>query len=37
MENDKLKSDKYIMSFKNKGSYEQAACAGIEYVLDILI
>lgn len=36
-ENGKLKSDKYIMSFKNKDSYEQAAVAGIEYVLDNLI
>lgn len=36
-ENGKLKSDKYIMSFKNKESYEQAALAGIEYVLDNLI
>lgn len=36
-ENDKLKSDKYIMSFKHKASYEQAALAGIEYVLDNLI
>lgn len=36
-ENGKLKSDKYIMSFKHKASYEQAALAGIEYVLDNLI
>ncbi|MBR6775183.1 MAG: hypothetical protein IKM23_05650 [Bacteroidales bacterium] len=36
-ENDKLKSDTYIMSFKNKASYEKAALAGIEYVLDNLI
>lgn len=36
-ENGKLKSDTYIMSFKNKESYEQAALAGIEYVLDNLI
>lgn len=36
-ENGKLKSDKYIMSFKNKDSYEQAALAGIEYVIDNLI
>lgn len=36
-ENDKLKSDKYIMSFKHKASYEQAALTGIEYVLDNLI
>lgn len=36
-ENGKLKSDKYIMSFKHKASYEQAAVAGIEYVLDNLI
>ena len=36
-ENGKLKSDKYIMSFKHKESYEQAALAGIEYVLDNLI
>ena len=35
--NDKLKSDTYIMSFKHKTSYEQAALAGIEYVLDNLI
>lgn len=36
-EDGKLKSDKYIMSFKNKNSYEEAALAGIEYVLDNLI
>jgi hypothetical protein len=36
-EDGKLKSDKYIMSFKNKNSYEEAALAGIEYVLDKLI
>lgn len=36
-ENGKLKSDKYIMSFKHKASYEQAALAGIEYTLDNLI
>lgn len=36
-ENGKLKSDTYIMSFKNKDSYEQAALAGIEYVLGNLI
>jgi hypothetical protein len=36
-ENDKLKSDKYIMSFKHKTSYEQASIAGIEYCLDNLI
>lgn len=36
-EDSKLKSDKYIMSFKNKNSYEEAALAGIEYVLDNLI
>ena len=36
-ENGKLKSDKYIMSFKHKVSYEQSALAGIEYVLDKLI
>lgn len=36
-ENGKLKSDTYIMSFKNKESYEQAALAGIEYALDNLI
>lgn len=36
-ENGKLKSDTYIMSFKHKASYEQAALAGIEYVLDNLI
>lgn len=36
-ENDVLKSDKYIMSFKNKSSYEQAALAGIDYVLNNLI
>lgn len=36
-ENGKLKSDTYIMSFKNKDSYEQAVFAGIEYVLDNLI
>lgn len=36
-ENGKLKSDTYIMSFKHKESYEQAALAGIEYVLDNLI
>lgn len=33
-ENGKLKTDKYIMSFKHKVSCEQAALAGIEYVLD---
>lgn len=36
-ENGELKSDKYIMSFKHKESYEQAALAGIEYALDNLI
>lgn len=36
-ENDKLKSDKYIMSFKNKTSYEEAVLAGIEYCLNKLI
>lgn len=36
-EDGKLKSDKYIMSFKNKDSYEDAVLAGIEYVLDNLI
>jgi hypothetical protein len=36
-ENGKLKSDTYIMSFKEKESYEQASLAGIEYVLDNLI
>jgi hypothetical protein len=36
-ENGQLKSDKYIMSFKHKVSYEQSALAGIEYVLDNLI
>ena len=36
-ENGKLKSDTYIMSFKNKPTYEQAALAGIEYVIDNLI
>lgn len=36
-ENGKLKSDTYIMSFKNKESYEQAAVSGIEYVLGNLI
>ena len=36
-ENGQLKSDKYIMSFKSKVSYEQAALVGIEYVLDNLI
>ena len=36
-ENDKLKSDTYIMSFKHKTSYEQAALVGIEYVLNNLI
>ena len=36
-ENGKLKSDTYIMSFKNKESYEQAALAGIEYTLNNLI
>lgn len=36
-EDGKLKSDKYIISFKNKDSYEQAALAGIEYVLENLI
>ncbi len=36
-ENGKLKSDKYIMSFKPKASPEQAALAGIEYTLDNLI
>lgn len=36
-ENDKLKSDKYIMSFKHKTSYEEAVLAGIEYILDNLI
>ena len=35
-ENGNLKSDKYIMSFKKKDSYEQATLAGIEYVLDNL-
>lgn len=35
--NGKLKCDKYIMSFKNKESYEQAALAGIDYCLDNLI
>lgn len=30
-------NDKYIMSFKHKTSYEEAALAGIEYVLDNLI
>ena len=33
-ENGKLKSDKYIMSFKPKVSYEQSALAGIEYVIN---
>lgn len=36
-ENDKLKSDNYIMSFKNKTSYEEAVFAGIEYILNDLI
>ena len=36
-EDGKLKSDKYIMSFKNKNSYEEAVLAGIEYILDNLI
>ena len=36
-EDGKLKSDKYIMSFKNKSSFELAALAGIEYVIDNLI
>ena len=36
-ENGELKSDKYIMSFKHKASYEHAALAGFEYVLDILL
>lgn len=36
-ENDKLKSDTYIMSFKHKTSYEEAVLAGIEYCLDNLI
>ena len=36
-ENCKLKSDTYIMSFNHKESFEQAALAGIEYVLDNLI
>lgn len=36
-EDGKLKSDKYIMSFKNKESYEEAVLAGIEYVLNKLI
>lgn len=36
-ENGELKSDKYIMSFKHKESYEQAALAGIEYIIDNLI
>lgn len=36
-ENGELKSDKYIMSFKHKASCEQAALAGIEYVLNNLI
>lgn len=36
-EDGKLKSDKYIMSFKNKSSFELAVLAGIEYVLDNLI
>ena len=36
-EDGKLKSDKYIMSCKNKSSFELAVLAGIEYVLDNLI
>ena len=36
-EDGKLKSDKYIMSFKNKSSFELAALAGVEYCLDNLI
>ena len=36
-ENGILKSDKYIMSFKHKPSYEQAALAGIECAIDNLI
>lgn len=36
-ENGKLKSDKYFMSFKHNPSYELAALAGIEYVIDNLI
>lgn len=36
-ENDKLKSDKYIMSFKHKVSWEQAALAGIECVIDNIL
>jgi hypothetical protein len=36
-ENDKLKSDKYIMSFKHKASYEEAYLAGITWALDNLI
>lgn len=36
-ENYKLKSDTYIMSFKHNSSYELAAIAGIEYVIDKLI
>lgn len=36
-ENDKLKSDTYIMSFKHKTSFEQAALEGIKYVLDNFI
>lgn len=36
-ENGILKSDKYIMSFKNKDSYEAAALSGIEYVLNNFI
>lgn len=36
-ENDKLKSDTYIMSFKHKASYEESTLAGIEYILNNLI
>lgn len=35
-ENGKLKSDRYIMSFDKKESYEQAALAGIKHVLNLI-
>ena len=34
---DRLKSDKYFTSFKTNSSYELAAIAGINYVIDNLI
>ena len=36
-ENGKLKSDKYLMSFKPNSSFEEASLAGILYCLDNLI